>query len=69
MNYFVVIYFVMANCLLPTNTNVEYELDFVHFFLVKPDKLRKTARLDNAEERWIKKTGYKVIHTVEGGGE
>ena len=60
MNYLVAIHFVMANCLLPTNTNVEFEMDFVHSFLVKADKLRKTARLDNAEDRWIKKTGYKV---------
>jgi hypothetical protein len=27
---------------------------------MKSDKLEKTDRFDNAEERWIKKTGYKV---------
>jgi len=37
----------------------DYALDFVHSFLVKADKLGKTKRLDSAEERWIKKTGYK----------
>ena len=56
MNYLVATYFEMANCMLPTYRNVEYELDFVHSFLVKAEKLGKTTRLDNAEERWIKKT-------------
>ena len=42
----------------------DYELDFVHSFLVKSDKLGKTKRLDSAEDRWIKKTGYKVVFTL-----
>ena len=51
MNYLVVTYFVRDNCLLPTNRNVEFEMDFVHSFLVKAEKLRNTARLDNMEEQ------------------
>ena len=44
-----------------SSSDVEFEQDFVHSFLMKSDKLKKTDRFDNAEERWIKKTGYKVM--------
>jgi len=42
-----------------STSDVEFEQDFVHSFLMKSDKLKKTERFDNAEDRWIKKTGYK----------
>merc|ERR1712117_907211 len=41
-----------------TTYSQDYQLDFVHSFLVRNNKLEKTKRLDSAEERWIKKTGY-----------
>ena len=41
--------------------NMDFQLDFVHSFLVKNNKLQKTKRMDSAEERWIKKTGYMVF--------
>ena len=43
-----------------SNSDVEFDQDFVHSFLMKSVKLKKTDRFDNAEDRWIKKTGYKV---------
>ena len=43
-----------------STSDVEFEQDFVHSFLMKSDKLKKTERFANAEDRWVKKTGYKV---------
>ena len=43
-----------------SSSDVEFEQDFVHSFLMKSDKLTKTDRFADAEDRWIKKTGYKV---------
>jgi len=61
LKYSVVKCVFLANLLLLTRStsDVEFEEDFVHSFLLKTEKLTKTARLDNAEDRWIKKTGYK----------
>ena len=63
MKHFCLEFVLLANLLLLTRStsDVEFEEDFVHSFLLKSDKLKKTDRLDNAEDRWIKKTGYKVI--------
>ena len=48
---------IMVQC----NTDRDFQLDFVHSFLVKNNKLEKTKRMESAEERWIKKTGYMVF--------
>ena len=66
MKHFVVEFVLLANLLLSTRStsDVEFELDFVHSFLMKSDKLKKTDRLDNAEHRWIKKTEYKVKYLL-----
>ena len=63
MKHFALEFVLLASLLLPSrsNSDVEFEEDFVHSFLMKSDKLKKTDRLDNAEDTWIKKTGYKVI--------
>jgi hypothetical protein len=54
------ILFTMLLVLSRSSSDVEFEQDFVHSFLIKSDKLKKSDRFENAEERWIKKTGYKV---------
>ena len=43
-----------------STSDVEFEQDFVHSFLIKAEKLKKTERLTNAERNWLKKTKYKV---------
>ena len=48
---------IMVQC----NKDRDFQLDFVHSFLVKNNKLEKTKRMESAEERWIKKTGYMVF--------
>jgi len=61
MKHSLVEFFLLANLLLLTrsSSDVEFEEDFVHSFLLKSEKLKKSERLDSAEDRWIKKTGYK----------
>ena len=54
------IFFTVLLVFSSSNSDVEFEQDFVHSFLMKSDKLKKTDRFNNVEERWIKKTGYKV---------
>ena len=64
MNHLIRLYIVVLAIFLEktcSTSDVEFEQDFVHSFLLKPDKLKKTDRLYNAEDTWIKKTGYKVI--------
>ena len=56
-----VTYLILRLAVVVTTTySQDYQLDFVHSFLIKNNKLEKTKRLDSAEERWIKKTGYMV---------
>jgi hypothetical protein len=50
-----------------SSSDVKFEQDFVHSFLMKSEKLKKTDRFNNAEERWIKKTGYKVSFSSVSG--
>jgi len=62
MNHLIRLYIVVLAIFLEktcSTSDVEFEQDFVHSFLLKPDKLKKTDRLYNAEDTWIKKTGYK----------
>jgi len=42
-----------------STSDVEFEQDFVHSFLIKAEKLKKTERLTNAERNWLRKTKYK----------
>jgi len=42
-----------------STSDVQFDQDFVHSFLMKSDKLKKTDRFYNAENTWLKKTGYK----------
>ena len=44
-----------------STSDVEFEQDFVHSFLMKPDKLKKTDRFDKVEDTWVRKTEYKVL--------
>ena len=41
-------------------SDTAFEEDFVHSFLIKPDKLRKSERLKSAGEEFLEKTAYKV---------
>ena len=38
----------------------EYEEDFVHSFLHKPEKLVTSGRLERARDTWLRSTPYQV---------
>ena len=47
--------------LITASSDTAFEEDFVHSFLIKSDKLRKSERLKTAGEEFLEKTAYKVI--------
>ena len=47
--------------LITASSDTAFEEDFVHSFLIKSDKLRKSERLKTAGEEFLVKTAYKVI--------
>ena len=47
--------------LISATSDTAFEEDFVHSFLIKSDKLRKSERLKTAGEEFLVKTAYKVI--------
>ena len=48
-------------CLISASSDTAFEEDFVHSFLIKSDKLKKSERLKTAGEEFLVKTAYKVI--------
>ena len=47
--------------LISASSDTAFEEDFVHSFLIKSDKLRKSERLKTAGEEFLVKTAYKVV--------
>lgn len=47
--------------LISATSDTAFEEDFVHSFLIKSDKLKKSERLKTAGEEFLVKTAYKVI--------
>ena len=47
--------------LISASSDTAFEEDFVHSFLIKSDKLKKSERLKTAGEEFLVKTAYKVI--------
>ena len=41
-------------------SDVEFEEDFIHSFLIKSEKLSKSERLKTADSNWLKSAAYKV---------
>ena len=69
MKYFVGELLILLDLILLTcsTSDTTFEEDFVHSFLIKPDKLRKSERLKSAGEEFLEKTAYKVINTKSLG--
>ena len=53
--------------LISATSDTAFEEDFVHSFLIKPDKLRKSERLKSAGEKFLEKTAYKVVFKIGWG--
>ena len=53
----------LTNLLIITKStsDVEFEEDFIHSFLIKSEKLIKSDRLKTADNNWLKSSAYKVI--------
>lgn len=47
--------------LISATSDTAFEEDFVHSFLIKSDKLKKSERLKTAGEEFLVKTAYKVM--------
>ena len=62
MKYFISEIFVLINTFLLINStsDTEFEEDFIHSFLIKSEKLKKSERLKSAGDGWLEKTAYKV---------
>ena len=43
-----------------SDSSFEFEEDFIHSFLIKPEKLKKSERLKDTRRDLLEKTGYKV---------
>ena len=43
-----------------SDSSFEFEEDFIHSFLIKPEKLKKSERLKDTRSDLLEKTGYKV---------
>ena len=43
-----------------SHSSFEFEEDFIHSFLIKPEKLKKSERLKDTRSDLLEKTGYKV---------
>ena len=41
-------------------SDLEFEEDFIHSFLIKSEKLLKSDRLKTADSNWLKNAAYKV---------
>ena len=41
-------------------SDVEFEEDFIHSFLIKSEKLSKSERLKTADSNWLESGAYKV---------
>ena len=69
MKYFVGELLILLDLILLTcsTSDTAFEEDFVHSFLIKPDKLRKSERLKSAGEEFLEKTAYKVVNTKSLG--
>ena len=52
----------LTNLLLITKStsDVEFEEDFIHSFLIKSEKLTKSDRLKTADNNWVTKSAHKV---------
>jgi len=61
MKYFISEIFVLINTFLLINStsDTEFEEDFIHSFLIKSEKLKKSERLKSAGQGWLEKTAYK----------
>ena len=47
-------------------SDLEFEEDFIHSFLIKPEKLLKSDRLKTADSNWLKSAAYKVKLLLRG---
>lgn len=65
MKYKISEFLVFTNVILmissTSESSFEFEEDFVHSFLIKPEKLKKSDRLKDMKSDLLEKTGYKVM--------